>query len=279
MSAHGQQPISHHSPKPASVEVSELYYHYDDGTEALKGISFNVEPGACVGLVGPNGAGKSTLLLHLNGILPDAADATGCVKIGGVTVRPNNLPAIRRQVGLVFQDADDQLFCPTVFDDVAFGPRQFGLSEAEVTEAVKQALNSVGLSGFEQRAPHRLSGGEKRRACLAGILACGPGILVLDEPTSGLDPRGRRELILLLRGLSVTRIIATHDLELVLELCSHVLLLDDGELIAQGSAVELLSDETLMLNHGLERPASLGLTPRPVETDTKVKNFRVPQTS
>jgi energy-coupling factor transporter ATP-binding protein EcfA2 len=157
-------------------------------------------------------------------------------------------------VGLLFQDPDDQLFCPTVFEDVAFGPRQFGLGEGEVRRVVEQTLAMVGLAGFDTRAPHRLSGGEKRRVCLAGVLACEPRILVLDEPTSNLDPRGRRELKKLLATIPATKIIATHDLELVVELCSRAVVLDGGKVVAEGPPVDLLSDEPLMLAHGLERP-------------------------
>lgn len=228
----------------AAIEVRQLRYRYADGREALRGISFTVAEGECVGLIGPNGAGKSTLLLHLNGILP--GQPTGAVTVFG----RSDVAALRREVGLLFQDPDDQLFCPSVWEDVAFGPRQLGLGD----EVVRTALAQVGLTGFEQRAPHHLSRGEKRRVCLAGVLACRPRILALDEPTSDLDPRGRRELKALLRALPATKLIATHDLELVVELCSRVMLLDRGEIIAEGATRALLGDEALMLAHGLERP-------------------------
>lgn len=231
----------------AAIEVRELRYRYADGREALRGISFAVAEGECVGLVGPNGAGKSTLLLHLNGILPEKP--TGAVMVFGRM----DWAALRREIGLLFQDPDDQLFCPTVWEDVAFGPQQLGLGD----EAVRAALAQVGLTGFEERAPHHLSRGEKRRVCLAGVLACRPRILALDEPTSDLDPRGRRELRELLRSLPATKLIATHDLELVVELCPRVILLDRGKIIADGATRELLNDEALMLAHGLERPHSL----------------------
>ena len=237
-----------------AIEISDLKYRYQDGTEALRGISFRVLPGECVALLGPNGSGKSTLLLHLNGLLPEKADGSGAVKIYGDALAPENLESIRRQVGLVFQDPDDQLFCPTVAEDVAFGPQQLGLSDAEVAGRVKSALAQVGLAGFEERATHHLSHGEKRRACLAGVLACEPAVLVLDEPTSDLDPRGRREFKAMLRRLPATKIIATHDLELAVELCARTIILDHGQLIADGRTLDLLSDETLMLAHGLERP-------------------------
>ena len=172
----------------------------------------------------------------------------------GETVAPQNVENIRRQVGLVFQDPDDQLFCPTVQEDVAFGPQQLGLGDAEVAARVQKSLAQVGLAGFGHRATHHLSHGEKRRACLAGVLACEPAILVLDEPTSDLDPRGRREFKALLRQIPATKLIATHDLELVVELCSRAIVLDGGSVVADGPMFELLNNEKLMLEHGLERP-------------------------
>jgi cobalt/nickel transport system ATP-binding protein len=237
-----------------AIEVRNLRYRYGEGTQALRGVSFSIAEGECVGLIGPNGAGKSTLLLHLNGLLPETWAGESAVLLGGSPVRPETLQEVRRKVGLLFQDPNDQLFCPTVFEDVAFGPRQFGLSEAEIRERVKHSLAKAGLSGFEQRAPHHLSVGEKRRVCLAGVLACDPSILVLDEPTSSLDPKGRRELKELLRQIPITKLIATHDLELVVELCARVIVLDGGAIVAEGPTVGLLSDEELMLRHNLERP-------------------------
>jgi cobalt/nickel transport system ATP-binding protein len=236
------------------IEITNLQYRYHDGTEALRGISFRVLPGECLALLGPNGSGKSTLLLHLNGLLPEKLSGDGAVKIFGEAVATENLEKIRRQIGLVFQDPDDQLFCPTVAADVAFGPQQLGLSEAEIAARVKKSLAQVGLAGFEERATHHLSHGEKRRACLAGVLACEPAVLVLDEPTSDLDPRGRREFKAMLRQLPATKLIATHDLELAVELCARTIILDHGQIIAVGRTVELLADEQLMLAHGLERP-------------------------
>ncbi len=241
---------------PAALEVRDLSFRYDGGRATLSGVSFTVQPGECVGLLGPNGAGKSTLLLHLNGILPERLPARSepAVLVDGLPLAPANLPAVRQRVGLMFQQSDDQLFCPTVWEDVAFGPRQLGLRGDALGQRVRACLERVNLDGFEHRRPHQLSQGEKRRVCLAGVLACEPGVLVLDEPTSDLDPRGRREFKLLLRGIPATRIIATHDLELVVELCPRSLLLDGGELVADGPTVELLSDEALMLAHGLEKP-------------------------
>ncbi|MCY2932390.1 MAG: ABC transporter ATP-binding protein [Planctomycetota bacterium] len=236
------------------MEVRDLRFRYDDGTEALRGVSFSVAAGESVGLIGPNGAGKSTLLLHLNGLLPESHNAPAAVRVDGLPIAPNNLPDIRRRVGLLFQDANDQLFCPTVFEDVAFGPRQLGLSDSDVAQRVADSLAKVGLAGFDRRAPHHLSGGEKRRVCLAGVLACQPSILILDEPTSSLDPKGRRELKELLHQIPLTKLIATHDLELVVELCTRVVILDKGLIVAEGPTVELLSNEPLMLAHGLDRP-------------------------
>lgn len=237
-----------------ALEVEDLHYRYPDGTVALRGISFIVEEGHCVGLIGPNGAGKSTLMQHLNGLLPEKIDDQQPIHVFGATIGPDNLHEIRRQVGVMFQDANDQLFCPTVYEDVAFGPRQQLLSEHQVSERVMKAIERVGLKGLETRPPHRLSGGEKRRACLAGVLACEPKILVLDEPTSDLDPRGRREFKELLRTIEITRIIASHDLDLVAELCNQVIVIDAGQLIGAGDAHTVLANEELMLKHGLEVP-------------------------
>jgi len=238
----------------AAIEITNLKYRYHDGTEALRGVGFRVAPGECVALLGPNGSGKSTLLLHLNGILPEKLSGNGVVKILGEPVGAQNIETIRRQVGLVFQDPDDQLFCPTVQEDVAFGPQQLGLAEATVAARVEKSLAQVGLAGFGHRATHHLSHGEKRRVCLAGVLACEPAILILDEPTSDLDPRGRREFKALLRQIPATKLIATHDLELAVELCARTMVLDRGEIVADGPTVKLLRDEGLMLAHGLECP-------------------------
>jgi cobalt/nickel transport system ATP-binding protein len=238
----------------AAIDVRDLRYRYAEGTQALGGVSFSVAEGECVGLIGPNGAGKSTLLLHLNGLLPESWKGESSVLVRGEPVTPNNLHEVRRKVGLLFQDPNDQLFCPTVFEDVAFGPQQYGLSETETQERVTRALAEVGLHGFEKRAPHHLSVGEKRRVCLAGILACDPSILVLDEPTTSLDPKGRKELKELLGRIPITKLIATHDLELVVELCSRAIVLDGGVVAAEGPTIDLLSNEELMQRHSLERP-------------------------
>ena len=237
-----------------AIEVRDLHFRYGQEGDALHGVSFSIAEGECVGLIGPNGAGKSTLLLHLNGLLPESLTGPGAISIQGRPITPALLPEIRRKVGLMFQDPNDQLFCASVFEDVAFGPRQFGLAENEVRSRVQEALAKAGLVGFENRAPHHLSVGERRRVCLAGVLACDPAILVLDEPTTSLDPRGRRDLKELLRGIPITKLIATHDLELVVELCSRVIILAKGCVVAEGPTVELLSNEDLMLRHDLERP-------------------------
>jgi cobalt/nickel transport system ATP-binding protein len=241
----------------SAIAIQGLRYRYHDGTEALRGVDFEIAPGECVGLLGPNGSGKSTLLLHLNGILPEKIAGDGAIRIAGQAITTANLESIRRQVGLLFQDPDDQLFCPTVEEDVAFGPQQLGLSGNELLARVERSLGMVGLSGYGHRATHHLSQGEKRRVCLAGVLACEPTVLVLDEPTSGLDPRGRREFKTLLQGIPATKLIATHDLEWVVELCSRVIVLDGGLVVADGSTTEILNDEALMVAHGLERPHSL----------------------
>jgi cobalt/nickel transport system ATP-binding protein len=239
-----------------AVELRRISFHFDDGTCALRDVSFAVDSGECVALIGPNGAGKSTTLLHLAGLLPEpgAGHAAGDVFVFGQRVQGHISSEIRRRVGLLCQDPDDQLFCPTVGDDVGFGPSQGGLRDAELKARVAEALATVGLSGFEDRMPHRLSGGEKKRVALAGLLAYRPEILVFDEPTSGLDPRGRRQLIAVLTALRATRVIATHDLALVAELCARTIVLDGGQIVADGKTADILCNDDLMFAHGLERP-------------------------
>lgn len=237
-----------------ALEVRDLRYRYPDGTDALRGVAFTVGAGERVGIIGPNGAGKSTLLLHFNGLLPEGRAEGEHIRVEGVALAPSTLADVRRRVGLLFQDPNDQLFCPTVYDDVAFGPQQLGLSAPEVRSRVTDALAQVGLNGFEKRMPHHLSSGEKRRVCLAGVLACGPSLLALDEPSNSLDPKGRRELIALLRRIPLAQVIATHDLELVVELCQRVVLLANGLIVAEGPTRDVLSDEKLMLAHDLECP-------------------------
>ena len=237
-----------------ALTIERLGYRYPDGTEALREVSLALEEGERVGVIGPNGAGKSTLLLHLNGLLPEHPPPSPSVRVFGTPVAEPHLKKIRARVGLLFQDPDDQLFCPSVFEDVAFGPQQWGIAGKELEARVARALEQVGLQGFEERLPHHLSRGEKRRVCLAGLLACDARLLALDEPTSDLDPRGRRELKELLRNLPIAQIIATHDLELVVEVCSRAVVLDQGAVVAAGPTVEILNNEALMLAHGLERP-------------------------
>jgi cobalt/nickel transport system ATP-binding protein len=237
-----------------AVEIRDLRFSYPDGRVALDGVSLTVEDGETVGLIGPNGAGKSTLLMHLNGILPDAHREPPSVFIHGIPVGKKTLLQIRREVGLLFEDPDDQLLSPTVWEDVAFGPRQWDWPDSEIEAAVRQALADVGMDGFGRHSPHHLSNGEKQRVCLAGIMVSRPKVLALDEPTRALDPRGRRKLQAILRSLDAVKIIATHDLELVAETCDRVFVLDAGRIVASGRAVEVLADEALMLAHGLETP-------------------------
>ena len=234
------------------ISIANLNYTYHDGTPALKGVSLDISRGESVGVIGPNGAGKTTLLLHLNGIL---MSENGSVKILGKETRKENLKGIRRDVGLVFQDPDDQLFMPTVFDDVAFGPINMGCAEEEVRDRVAQALKWVRMEGCEQRLPQHLSVGEKRRIAIATILSMSPQILVIDEPTANLDPRAKWELTVLLRGLSMTRIVASHDLEMVAALCERTIVLDDGKIVADDSTSNIMSNTPLLERHGLA-PAS-----------------------
>lgn len=231
------------------IEVQNLSFAYPDGHMALAGVSLTLAAGEKIALVGPNGAGKSTLMLHLNGILRPAA---GAVRVLGLDVIDRNLPRVRAAVGLVFQDPDDQLFCPTVFDDVAFGPIYQGLPEREVRVRVQQALEAVGMGHLAGRVSHHLSTGEKKRIAVATVLAMAPTMLVLDEPSAGLDPRARRGLIGLLRELPQTMLVATHDLRLVRELLPRTVVMDEGRVVADRPTPDILADETLLAAHGLE---------------------------
>ncbi len=244
----------HHRP---AIEMKDVRFAYPDGTLALDGIDLAVEEGESVGVVGPNGAGKSTLLLHLNGIL----QGRGEVNIFGLPVKKDNLKEIRRRVGLVFQDPDDQLFSPTVFDDVAFGPINMGLPADEVKREVKRALAAVGMEGTEKRSAHHLSFGQQKRVSIATVLSMRPDLLVLDEPSSNLDPRARRELSELLQGLPITKVVVTHDLPFVFEICERVVILEAGKVAADGEVFSILSDESLLARHGLEMP--FGFYPNP----------------
>lgn len=231
------------------IEVEQAEYAYPDGHEALKGVSLMIEGGEKVALVGQNGAGKSTLILHLNGIL---RPKRGRVQVAGMDVNDKTLSRVRAAVGLVFQMPDDQLFSPTVFDDVAFGPIYQGLPEAEVRARVDSALDDVGMGGFGPRVSHHLSIGQKKRVAIACVLAMKPEILVLDEPTAGLDPRSRRGLIHLLDALPQTMLVSTHDLPMVRELFKRTVVMDDGLVVADGPTNEILGDTALLHRYGLE---------------------------
>jgi cobalt/nickel transport system ATP-binding protein len=239
-----------------ALEVGGLCYRYPDGHEALRGLDLRVRAGERVAILGPNGAGKSTLVLHLNGILSPQA---GLVRVGDLPVRKPHLAEVRRRVGVVFQDPDDQLFCPTVAEDVAFGPANLGLRGAALAARVAEALAQVGLSGVADRPPQHLSLGQRRRAALATVLAMRPDVLVLDEPSANLDPAGRRELADLLAGLALTLLVVTHDLPYAAELCSRAVIVDAGRVVADGATGALLADGALLAAHRLECPTTLCL--------------------
>ena len=230
------------------IEVHDLSFNYPDGRQALRGVTLRVEPGEKIALVGPNGAGKSTLLLHLNGILRGA----GSVCVAGMDLNEGNLGKIRAAVGLVFQNPDDQLFSPTVLDDVAFGPLNMGLPEAAVRIKTEAALAAVGMADYINRNSHHLSIGEKKRIAIATVLSMDPEILVLDEPTAGLDPRARRNLITLLRQLDMTMLVSTHDMRMVAELFDRTAIMEDGRIVVVGATEDVLADQQLLDQHGLE---------------------------
>jgi cobalt/nickel transport system ATP-binding protein len=236
--------------RPPAIEAAGLRFSYPDGTEALQGVDFVVEQGESVAIIGPNGAGKSTLLLHLNGILK----GTGDLRILGLPLEDKNLREIRRKVGVVFQDPEDQLFLTSVAQDVAFGPANMGLDRGEIQVRVKQALAAVGMQGFEDRSAHLLSFGQKKRIAIATVLAMRPEVLVLDEPSSNLDPKARRHLVDILRDLPVTKIVVTHDLPVAYELCQRALILHRGRIVADGPIEDILLDEGLLRAHDLELP-------------------------
>jgi cobalt/nickel transport system ATP-binding protein len=233
-----------------ALRIRDLHFRYPDGTQALNGLSLDVARGEKVALVGPNGAGKSTLMLHLNGLL----QGEGQLEVGGLAVTKENYPVIRSRVGMVFQNPDDQLFSPTVFDDVAFGPLHMGLPEAEVRERVQEALALVGMADAAGRLSHHLSIGQKKRVAIATVLSMDPQILVLDEPTSGLDPRARRSLIGLLDRLPQTMLVSTHDMLLVYELFPRTVIIDGGRIVADGETPAVMADRALLEAHGLEQP-------------------------
>lgn len=246
--------MSHHT-----ITVDDLSFAYPDGTRALDGVSFAAGHGEAIAVVGANGAGKSTLLLHLNGLL---TPEHGSVDIGGVPVTKATLPDIRRTVGMVFQDPDDQLFMPTVAEDVGFGPLNLGLAPEEVAARVHAALARVAAEHLAERPPYRLSGGEKRVVAIATVLAMEPKVLVMDEPSSGLDPRARRRLIDLLEGFEHTRLVATHDLDLAATLCERTIVLGRGRVLADRPTTDVFRDDALLEAGGLERP--LGMLACPV---------------
>jgi cobalt/nickel transport system ATP-binding protein len=241
--------MSHHT-----IDVEGLRFAYPDGTPALADVSFHASHGESIAIVGANGAGKSTLLMHLTGLL---APQSGSVRIGEVPVMRSTVGDIRRSVGMVFQDPDDQLFMPSVYEDVAFGPINLGLPEADVTARVNDALERVGALKLKDRPPHRLSGGEKRAVSIATVLAMCPSVLVLDEPTSNLDPRARRRLIGLLVSFEHTKIVATHDLDLALDVCERTIVMRDGLITADGPTAAIFADDELLASSGLERPLSM----------------------
>jgi len=246
--------VSHHT-----ITVDDLSFAYPDGTRALDGVSFGAGHGEAIAVVGANGAGKSTLLLHLNGLL---TPEHGSVDIGGVPVTKATLPDIRRTVGMVFQDPDDQLFMPTVAEDVGFGPLNLGLAPEEVAARVHAALARVGAEHLAERPPYHLSGGEKRVVAIATVLAMEPKVLVMDEPSSGLDPRARRRLIDLLESFEHTRLVATHDLDLAATLCERTIVLGRGRVLADRPTADVFRDDALLETGGLERP--LGMLACPV---------------
>ena len=241
--------MSHHI-----IEIKDLEYTYPDKTKALCGLSFKILHGESVAIVGANGAGKSTLLSHLIGIL---VPTKGTVRIGDYPLTKQTLAQIRRCVGMVFQNPDDQLFMPTVFEDVAFGPLNLGLPLEEVEKRVMSALQKVGATHLRERPPYKLSSGQKRSVAIASVLAMLPDILVMDEPTAGLDPQARRQLITLLKSFTHTKIITSHDLDLVLDLCERTIVLSDGMIIADGPTLQIFSDDMLLAQAHLEKPLGM----------------------
>ncbi len=241
--------MSHHK-----IELKEVSYTYPDGQQALNNISFFIGHGEAIGIVGANGAGKSTLLSVLTGIV---FPQKGIVRVGDIPVNKKTLSEIRRSIGLVFQEPDDQLFMTSVYDDVAFGPRNYRLDEEEVKNRVMQALEEVGITHLKDRPPYKLSGGEKRLAAIAAVNSMKPDILIMDEPTASLDPKARRKVMNILRGFNHTKIITSHDLDMIMDMCQRTIVLKYGKIVADGNTVDVLSNEKLMDDCGLEMPLSL----------------------
>jgi cobalt/nickel transport system ATP-binding protein len=240
--------MSHHI-----IEFNDVHFAYPDGTQALKGVGFRITHGEAVGIVGANGAGKSTLISHMNGYL---LPAKGTITIGDMQIRKSTLVKARKTVGVVFQNPDDQLFMPTVFEDVAFGPLNLGMTKERIVERVDEALTTVGCLHLKDKPPHHLSLGQKRAVTIAAVIAMQPDILVMDEPAAGLDPKSRRQLINLLKGFKHSKIIASHDLDLILETCERCIVIGDGRIKADGPARELLLNEALLNENNLELPLS-----------------------
>lgn len=252
--------MSHHK-----VIMNNVYFSYPDGNNAINGVSFEINHGESVALVGANGAGKSTMLLSLVGIL---FPQKGEIRIGDLPLTKKTIPIIRQKIGFTLQNADDQLFNASVYDDVAFGPRNYKLSEEEVKRRVEKALDTVGASHLKQRPPYKLSGGEKRLVSIASVLSMEPDILLMDEPSSALDPKSRRRLINLLNEFKHTKIITTHDLDMVLDVCERTIVIGNGQVIADGKTIEILNDQELLDKCGLEKPFVIQKCP--ICSNTKV---------
>ena len=242
------------------ISVQNISFRYPDGKKALENVSFEVYQGESVALIGPNGAGKSTLLLHLNGSMGIPDDKRAKIKIDEIDLTSNNLKEIRKNVGIVFQNPDDQLFMPSVFDDVAFGPINLGYPDNLIREKVTKSLEAVGLANFEKRTSYHLSYGEKKLVSIATIISMDPKLVVLDEPTNGLDPRGKKKIMHILKNMTITKVIATHDLEMAYELCDRAILINEGKIIAIGNVSDIIENEQLMLENGLETPKSIILS-------------------
>lgn len=255
--------MSHHK-----VELKDVSFSYADGQQALDNVSFLLGHGEAVGIVGANGAGKSTLLSVLTGI---QFPQKGVVRIGDLPVNKKTLSEVRRSVGLVFQEPDDQLFMTSVYDDVAFGPRNYKLDEEEVRLRVMEALEEVGITHLKDRPPYKLSGGEKRLTAIAAVISMKPDILIMDEPTASLDPKARRKIMKILKGFNHTKIITSHDLDMIMDMCSRTIVLKKGRIAADGPTMDILKNERLMEECGLEIPLALQNCPV-CRSDKKIKD-------